>query len=594
MSEGKDGGAKSKATAGAKEEEGKAPRWSESGASASVMRRASMAPKAVTRPGSIVGMDSSETTNVCLEKSSQSAVLGIDIEAWEEGGGVLITQLRDGGLAAVSGMLCVGDVVVAIDGVPCKTAPEAAKSLREAEGEVELQLLSSVPRMQSLEPMQQVAALASVRLKDGQKEYLCKWMPCARLSWVPLTEIISLDDDCMQMWEEFEASCHKVDVTICKAPGKSYGIELSGNCVVGMQEGGAALEGGELQVRDVVVGLDGDVLHDTTLAMSLAKHPEDTIMLSVVRPGEPVINQGWLAAQQARANSKEGKKDAKRAEKVEKRRAKEEEKAEKERQKHAEKEAKHAEKEAKRAAEEVRKAAKKAAKGAKKGGAKGEVEDVVAEEAEAEEEEEAEEKEESAGELSDRFKDGVRISKPDSKKSAAPPPPPSRQTEAEAEASEGSPGRTVSVSVGQEMIGRVGGPGGRRRPKGQTTPMSALSPAGEESGPIKEAGEEGGSHTEPKEAEAEDEAPKKSSKKRADDDFKAALNAKIMLGGMGAPGGGDGGGMGRPGLGWGLGGGVGAAYGATAAAPAGEAGDEQPKQGRSGAFMAELNKKVGK
>ena len=41
--------------------------------------------------------------------------------------------------------------------------------------------------------------------------------------------------------------------------------------------------------KDVVVGLDGDVLHDTTLATALAKHPEDTIKLSVVRPGEPVV-----------------------------------------------------------------------------------------------------------------------------------------------------------------------------------------------------------------------------------------------------------------------------------------------------------------
>ena len=45
----------------------------------------------------------------------------------------------------------------------------------------------------------------------------------------------------------------------------------------------------------------------------------------------------------------------------------------------------------------------------------------------------------------------------------------------------------------------------------------------------------------------------------------AALNAKIMLGGMGAPGGGGGGmGMGRPRKG----GGVGVAYGAAADAPA--------------------------
>ena len=54
-----------------------------------------------------VGMDSSETTNVVLEKGSQSDVLGIDMEAWHEGSGVLVTQLRDGGLAAASGLLCV-------------------------------------------------------------------------------------------------------------------------------------------------------------------------------------------------------------------------------------------------------------------------------------------------------------------------------------------------------------------------------------------------------------------------------------------------------------------------------------------------------
>ena len=109
------------------------------GASASVMRRASMAPKApkaVTRPDSIVGMDSSESTNIYLEKRSQarllavttpyydqclprhlctcmflhthtrarvlirthmrcqSDVFGIDMEAWAEGSGVLVTQVN--------------------------------------------------------------------------------------------------------------------------------------------------------------------------------------------------------------------------------------------------------------------------------------------------------------------------------------------------------------------------------------------------------------------------------------------------------------------------------------------------------------------
>ena len=215
-------------------------------------------------------------------------------------------------------------MVVSVNGVACTSTEVAVKCLREAEGEVELRVRSDVPRMQSLVPAQQVAALASVRLKDGQKEYLCKWTPCARLSWVPLTEIISLDEDCMQMWEDFEASCHKVDVTLRKAAGASYGIELSGNCVVGMHAGGAAEAGGELQGRDVVVGLDGEVLHDSTLAISLANNPSDTILLSVVRPGEPVVNQGWLTAQQGPALSK---RDAKRAEKEAKKAAKGEEKA---------------------------------------------------------------------------------------------------------------------------------------------------------------------------------------------------------------------------------------------------------------------------
>ena len=48
-----------------------------------------------------------------------------------------------------------------------------------------------------------------------------------------------------------------------------------------------------------------------------------------------------------------------------------------------------------------------------------------------------------------------------------------------------SPSRTASVSVGQEMVGRVGGPGGRRPKAGPRA-----SPSGEESG--SKAGESGG------------------------------------------------------------------------------------------------------
>ena len=117
------------------------------------------------------------------------------------------------------------------------------------------------------------------------------------------------------------------------------------------------------------------------------------------------------------------------------------------------------------------------------------------------------------------------------------------------------------------MVGRVGGPGGRRRPKGSAgrspTGSAPLSPADEESGP--EAGGEGRSLAGLKglkeAARAEDDALRgRAPKKRADDDFKAALNAKIMLGGMGAPGGA---GMSRPRPG--LDGGK-AAYAAVAAA----------------------------
>ena len=48
--------------------EGKAGK--EAGAAASAMRRASMAPKAVKKAESVVGMDSSETTNVCQHTSA--------------------------------------------------------------------------------------------------------------------------------------------------------------------------------------------------------------------------------------------------------------------------------------------------------------------------------------------------------------------------------------------------------------------------------------------------------------------------------------------------------------------------------------------
>lgn len=60
---GKEGGA-------AATKEGKAGK--ETGAAASAMRRASMAPKAaVKKAESVVGMDSSETTNVCQDTSSR-------------------------------------------------------------------------------------------------------------------------------------------------------------------------------------------------------------------------------------------------------------------------------------------------------------------------------------------------------------------------------------------------------------------------------------------------------------------------------------------------------------------------------------------
>ena len=32
-------------------------------------------------------------------------MLGLDMEAWEEGSGVMVTQLREGGLAAASGLI---------------------------------------------------------------------------------------------------------------------------------------------------------------------------------------------------------------------------------------------------------------------------------------------------------------------------------------------------------------------------------------------------------------------------------------------------------------------------------------------------------
>ena len=48
--------------------EGKAGK--EAGAAALAMRRASMAPKAVKKTESVVGMDSSETTNVCQDTSA--------------------------------------------------------------------------------------------------------------------------------------------------------------------------------------------------------------------------------------------------------------------------------------------------------------------------------------------------------------------------------------------------------------------------------------------------------------------------------------------------------------------------------------------
>jgi ssDNA-binding Zn-finger/Zn-ribbon topoisomerase 1 len=225
--------------------------------------------------------------------------------------------------------------------------------------------------MQGLAPAQMMAALASVRLKHGQKEYLVKWAPSQRVGWVALTDLLGGDEAAMDMWQEFEARCQKLELHIEKAKGGGFGIELSGNCIVALKPGGAGEVGG-LQTRDVVVGLDGKVLHDTTIAEQLAEHPTNTLDISVVRPGEPVLSAAFLALMNAPKTKEQRKQEEKEA---------------KERAKLAKKQAKADKAAAKQAAKDAKKAAKLAKK--KGGAAPAATLDVPSEDEEEEEEEEA-------------------------------------------------------------------------------------------------------------------------------------------------------------------------------------------------------------
>ena len=186
---------------------------------------------------------------------------GVQLEATPGGGALLVRSVSPG--CDACGLLFVGDTVVYAGGVAVaqgiSAATKQARELMGSSAAMRVRVRADVASMQGLEPDQSVAALASVRLRDGQKEYLCQWAPSSRVSWVSLGDILQMaDEDVVPMWETFESGCSKLEVTVSRAPGVAdFGVDLSGNCVVRIDPQGAA-GASELRTRDVVVGLDGE------------------------------------------------------------------------------------------------------------------------------------------------------------------------------------------------------------------------------------------------------------------------------------------------------------------------------------------------
>ena len=120
----------------------------------------------------------------------------------------------------------------------------------------------------------------------ARKEYLLKWTPSARRTWGTLEQLVELG--AQAMWEHFESTCLKAEVSVARGP-RGFGIELVGNCIVNIDDASPARRSGQLQVRDVVLALNGVVLADQSLAELITPGTEQ-LVLSILRPGPPYMN----------------------------------------------------------------------------------------------------------------------------------------------------------------------------------------------------------------------------------------------------------------------------------------------------------------
>ena len=174
--------------------------------------------------------DALELLEVEIMKPSQTSILGIACDPHPDQIGVVVCEMLPTGLAAKSGLVYVGDVVVHVGGQHVSEPTDAAKKMRACEGTVALDVLCTTPAQLALDPPHVMDTILSLRLMASEKQYLVRWSPSERRTWATLDELMACGG--REMYEHFEATCTQMDLTISRSKKSGgFGIELAGNYV---------------------------------------------------------------------------------------------------------------------------------------------------------------------------------------------------------------------------------------------------------------------------------------------------------------------------------------------------------------------------
>ena len=242
-----------------------------------------------SRAGTSSGEDAAELQYLEVEivRPTPSSTLGITCDPAHAGdGSVVVSALADGGVAARSGALFVGDTICTVCGTAVTDPVQCARLLRGSGERVTLEVVLSTQALLSLVPPAVPSVILSTRPQAGGRQYLVRWSPSDRRTWAKPEELVRCPGGA-EMCSHFESSCRTFDVVVVPLAKGGLGIELEGNVVSVPPPRGTGIL--SIQVGDVVAAVDGQALCETALAAALARAAAATT-ISVIRPSAPHAN----------------------------------------------------------------------------------------------------------------------------------------------------------------------------------------------------------------------------------------------------------------------------------------------------------------